>query len=142
MYSGRRRRSGVRDDAVRDSRVRDDIELLCGLARRGEGVLRRAAHPAGDDLDGERLARLGRVLLARLAGGANDAHIVDNGVGHYLDRVEVGAPARGDEGRDEVEARVAVAVGDLLVGPVVRERDGVRVAAADEEVLDADVRIA
>ena len=73
MYR-RRRRSGVRDDAVRDSRVRDDIELLCGLARRGEGVLRRAALPAGDDLDGERLARLGRVLLA---GARRRDHAVD-----------------------------------------------------------------
>ena len=63
MCSGRRR-SGVRDDAVRDGRVRDDVELLGGLARRGEGVLRRAAHPPGDDLDGERLARIGRDNLA------------------------------------------------------------------------------
>ena len=63
MYSGRRR-SGVRDDAVRDGRVRDDVERLGGLARLGEGHVRVAALPAGDDLDGERLAGLGRVLLA------------------------------------------------------------------------------
>ena len=122
MYR-RRRRSGVRDDAVRDGRVRDDVELLGGLARRGEGVLRRAAHPAGDDLDGERLARLGRVLLARLASSANDTLVVDDGVGHLLDRVEVGAATRGDEGRDEVKARVAVAVGDFLMRPVVGQRE-------------------
>ena len=79
MYR-RRRRSGVRDDAVRDGRVRDDVELLGGLARRGERHVRVAARPAGDDLDGEGLAGLGRVLLAG-ARRRDHAVVVDRRVG-------------------------------------------------------------
>ena len=47
-----------------------------------------------------------------------------------MDRIEVGAATRGDEGRDEVEARVRVAVGDLLMRAVVREREAPRGDAA------------